>query len=105
MMSAAVITVTLMTVAVIPLHSGREQMAAQRTRPPGAGGAGALRRAGFRPGDRRRDRRTGGSDGTDVLPTLRRQAGGAVRGTGHLDGAGDDAHRRRTRVRLTDRRG
>src|SRR3954470_6100794 len=73
LMSVAVITVTSMTAAVIPLRSRHEPLAAQRARPPGAGGAGPLHRARLRPDDRRGDRRTSGTDRANVLPALRRQ--------------------------------
>src|SRR5919197_5622774 len=83
LMSVAVITLTPMTVAVIPLRSRHESVAAQCARPPGTGGARALHRARVRPDDRRGDRRTSGADRANLLPALRRQTGSVVRGTGH----------------------
>src|SRR3954447_20220908 len=72
LMSVTVITVTPMTATVIPVRSRHEPVAAQRARPPGAGGAGPLHRARLRPDDRRGDRRTSGPDRANVLPALRR---------------------------------
>src|SRR5438105_860258 len=95
LMSFAVMAVTLMTVADIPLRSRHEPVAAQRARPPRAGGAGALRRARLRPDDCRGDRRTSGTDRANILPAFRRQTGSVVLGAGRADRVGDEAHRRR----------
>src|SRR5690348_16686839 len=97
-MSVAVIKVTSMTVAVIPIRSRNESVGAKRPRSPRGGGAGSLHRAWVRPDDGRGDRRTRRVDRANVLPALRRQTGGVVRGTGRADPVGHDAHSRSPRL-------
>ena len=62
-------------------------MAAERARPPGAGGDGALPRARVRADHGRGDRRAGRAHRAHVLPPLRRQARGPVRRRGRAAGA------------------
>src|ERR1700739_3988908 len=75
-------TSSVMSVAVIsnnaddsrchPLRSGHESVGAQRARPPGGGGPGALPRARLRSDDGGGNRRAGGPDGANFLQVLRR---------------------------------
>ncbi len=64
------------------LGSGYGSMGAKRARPAHAGRARALRRARVRADHGGGDRHAGRADGANVLPALRRQARGSVRGRG-----------------------
>ena len=105
MMSVAVIS---SNADVSGCHSPKirhEPVGAQRARPPGAGGPRPLHGVRVRRHDGCGDRRAGGSDGEDVLPAFRRQTRSAVLWPGRAHGIGDDAHRRRSRLRIADRGG
>src|SRR5260221_10979444 len=80
-------------------------MATQRARPARAGSTGALSRARLRPDHGDGDRRAGRTHGADVLPVLRRQARGAVLGSGEPARALREDHRSRAGFRRADRRG
>src|SRR6478735_1916337 len=97
-MSVAVVTVTSMTVAVIPLRFIHEPLAAQRSRSPGGGGARSLHRTRIRRDDGRRDRPARRPDRADVLPPLRRQTRSAVRRPGRPAGTLRRQGRRRPAV-------
>src|SRR6266576_6754433 len=75
-MSATVISIHLMSAAVIIYDWSHEPVGAERARPPGAGGTRSLRRARVRADHGGGDRRAGGAHRADVLPALRRQARG-----------------------------
>src|SRR5215472_16119794 len=85
-MSVTVISIHVMSATVIIYDRRYGPVGAERARPPGAGGNGALRRAWVRADHGGGDRRAGGADGTDVLPALCRQTRGPVRGRGHAAG-------------------
>src|SRR5215469_18580341 len=66
-MSVTVISIHVMSATVIIYDRRYGPVGAERARPPGAGGNGALRRAWVRADHGGGDRRAGGADGTDVL--------------------------------------
>ena len=66
------------------LRSAHGALGAREPRPARAGRARALRRARVREDHGRGDRQGGRADRADVLPPLRRQARGAVRGRGRI---------------------
>ena len=95
-MSVTVITLPGMSAAVIMSHYDRLHgtLGAGQPRQARAGSPRSLRRARVREHDRCRDRRAGRTDGANVLPALRRQARGSLRGRGRTAGAPRERRRR-----------